>query len=350
MTADYSRHDEALALLTGLGPDLTNWMTSHVPMVAEALAAMGEASAAITWTGAHRKTVQPRGAPSAPIASDDWRAALGQRWHFADWSVFFSGEIARDGWQTVCDRWTARLAPGFAAAATHGVIRTGHAARALRAAETPPRRQEFADALALWASTYVELPAVRRASAKLSPLDALERVRLVPKEKRQNGGAITVALGQLTHAPGFDGVLDLLDTERSPEAVALEAAEAFARVVVANVQSPLTAIVFTHGVTGAAAALNLLPHVSAATGQALVAYAWQSGAALVSAYASVPFDAAKPVPASACVDRVARAVAHGDDHVIKLTEACLALNARRPSAAFEAATDAVAAHLPEDRS
>ena len=41
MLADYTRHDQALGLLQGLGPDLTNGMTSHVPMVAEALAAMG---------------------------------------------------------------------------------------------------------------------------------------------------------------------------------------------------------------------------------------------------------------------------------------------------------------------
>ncbi len=349
MAANYARHDEALALLEGLGPDLTNWMTSHVPMVAEALAAMGEAAAAVTWVGAHRKTIQPRKAASAAIAADNWRAALGQRWNFADWSVLFAAEISRDGWQAVCDRWVARLAPGFAAAATHGVIRVGHAARALRVGETPLRLQELADALALWASTYVELPVARGASAKLSPFEALARVPLVPEAKRQNGGAITVALGQLGHAPGFDGVLDLIDVERSPEDTALEAAEAFARVVAAEVHSPLTAIVFTHGVTGMGAALNLLPHVSEAIAQALVRYAWQSGAALVSAYATAPFDGAKPLPAPPAVNRVARAVAHGDDHVIKLTEVCLALNMRRPSSAFLTASDTVAANLPEDR-
>jgi Questin oxidase-like len=349
MAADYSRHDEALALLVGLGPDLTNGMTSHVPMVAEALAAMGEGATAVSWTGAHRKTVRVRSAASAPIAVADWRAALGQR-NFADWSVLVAAEIAREGWRRACDRWAARLAPGFAAAATHGVIRTAHAARALRADETPLRLQELADALALWASTYVELPAERRASLKLSPFEALARVPLIPDAKRQNGGAITTALGQLVHAPGFDGVVDMIDTERAPEATALEAAEAFARVAVSEVRSPLTAIVFTHGVTGMAAALNLLPHVSDATAQALVRYAWQSGAALVSAYATSPFDGGKAVPTPGALDRVARAVAHGDDHVIKLTEACLALNARRPSPASLAAADVVAAHLPEDRS
>jgi Questin oxidase-like len=347
--ADYSRHDEALGLLAGLGADLTNGMTSHVPMVAEALCAMGEAAAAVAWVGGHRKTVVPRGVPSRPIAAETWRTSLGQHWRFADWSAFFAREIACDGWRAACDQWVGRLAPGFPAAATHGVIRVGHAARALHAGETPLRLQEFADGLALWASTYVELPATRTASARLSPAAALARVPLVAEEKRQNSGAITIALAQLVHAPGFDGVLDLIDTERPAAETALEAAEAFARVAVANVHSPLTAIVFTHGVTGMAAALNLLPHVSAATGRTLVAYAWQSGAALMSAYAKAPFDGAAPVAPLLHVDRVARAVAHGDDHVIKLTEACLSLNAVRPSTVFLAAADRVVAHLPEVR-
>lgn len=347
--ADYTRLDEALGLLAGLGADLTNGMTSHVPMVAEALSAMGRGGAAVAWVGAHRKTVVPRVAASKPIEEEAWRKALGQRWRFADWSAFFAAEIARDGWRAVCERWVGRLAPGFPAAATHGVIRTAHAARALAQSETPLRVQEFADGLALWASTYVELPATRTASARLSPVEALGRVPLVPEAKRQNGGAITVALGQLVHAPGFDGVLDLIDGERAPKDTALEAAEAFARVAVANVHSPLTAIVFTHGVTGIGAALNLLPHINAATAQTLVAYAWQSGAALMSAYATAPFDGAVAVPKPATVDRVARAVAHGDDHVIKLTEACHSMSELHPSPAFLAAADSVAAHLPEDR-
>ncbi|MBP6014677.1 MAG: DUF4243 domain-containing protein [Alphaproteobacteria bacterium] len=348
--ANYQRFDEALELLTALGPDLTNGMTSHVPMVAEALCAMGHGETAVAWVARHRHTVVPRTAVSKPIAADGWRQALGQHWRFADWSALFLEEIARDGWLAVCDRWVGRLAPGFPAAATHGVIRVGHAARALGVGETRLRLQELADGLALWASTYVELPATRRLSARLSPADALARVPLLPEEKRQNGGAITVALGQLVHAPGFDGVLDLIDDRRPARETALEAAEAFARVVAVNVHTPLTAIVFTHGVTGMGAALNLLPHVRAETGRTLVAYAWQSGAALMSAYATAPFDGAMTVAQPATVDRVARAVAHGDDHVIKLTEACLALNAVRSSAAFLAAVDRVAAHLPEDRS
>ena len=318
-------------------------------MVAEALCAMGQGEAAVAWVARHRHTIVPRKVASAPVAAEAWRKSLGQPWRSSDWSAFFLEEISRDGWLAVCDRWVVRLAPGFPAAATHGVIRAAHAARALAAGETPLRLQELADGLALWASTYVELPAMRRASAKLSPAEALAHVPLVPEARRQNGGAITVALGQLVHAPGFEGVLDLIDDARSPRETALEAADVFARVAAANVHTPLTAIVFTHGVTGVGAALNLLPHVSAETGRRLVAYAWQSGAALMSAYAKAPFDDSTPLPKPAAIDRVARAVAHGDDHVIKLTEACLAMNALYPSTAFLNASDVVAANLPENR-
>lgn len=102
--ADYTRLDEALGLLTGLGADLTNGMTSHVPMVAEALSAMGEGAAAVAWVGAHRKAVVARGAASKSIARGTWREALGQHWRLADWSAFFTQEIARDGWRAVCGR------------------------------------------------------------------------------------------------------------------------------------------------------------------------------------------------------------------------------------------------------
>lgn len=346
--AGYAKLDEALSLLTGFGADLTNGMTSHVPMVAEALCAMGAGDAAVDWVRRHRHTVVPRRSASLAVQAGDWRAALGHHKRFADWSAFFADEISREGWRAVADRWARRLAPGFAAAATHGVIRTGHAARALAHGETALRLQEFADGLALWASTYAELPTARGASARLSPIDALARVPLVPEDMRRNGGAITVALLQLEHAPGFGQVIDLVDLDRAPGDLARALAEAFAHVVVQNVTTPLSAIVFTHAVTGVGAAVNLLPHVSDETAQALLAHAWQTGAALMSAYAGAPFVAPKPVMAPA-VDRVARAVAHGDDHVIKLTEACLSFDAARPAPVFLAACDAAAMHLPQDR-
>ena len=57
----------------------------------------------------------------------------------------------------VLDRWVGRLAAGMSAAATHGVIRTAHAARALGRRETPECLAELTRGLACWAAAYEEL-------------------------------------------------------------------------------------------------------------------------------------------------------------------------------------------------
>ena len=345
----YARHDEALVLLKGYGPDLTNGMTSHVPMVAEAMAAMGQDQAALDWVERHRHTIVPRRARVLKEEGELWPSGLGQHGLQEEWSAFFSEEIRVQGWRKICDIWGQRLAPGFAAAASHGVIRVAHAARALSQCETDLRLRELADGLALWASTYAVLPAEVKKQQRLSAIDALKQVPLVPDSYRRNGGSITAALGQLKFAPEFADVINFVDWDRGIEANILDAAEAFAHVVVQNVCTRSTAIVFTHGVTGILAVRNLLPHVSLETARLLLQYGWNTGAALYAAYAVVPFELPQERFGAESVDRIARAVAHGDDHVIKLTEACLNFYADRPSQVFLKATDVVAHHLASDQ-
>ena len=78
------------------------------------------------------------------------------RW--GDWKEFFTAELAENRWQDILDVWVGRLAPGMSGAATHGVIRTAHAVRAIARRETQERRSELARGLAYWASSYEELP------------------------------------------------------------------------------------------------------------------------------------------------------------------------------------------------
>ena len=123
---------------------------------------------------------------SARIRREDWRGALSERSRFADWSVFFGEELREAPWREVLDRWMGRLAPGFCAAATHGVIRVGHAVRRLADSETPPRLRELADAFASWAATYQELPANGRApNGRLTPREAIARVPVVPLDREK---------------------------------------------------------------------------------------------------------------------------------------------------------------------
>jgi hypothetical protein len=142
----YVSLDDALETLAPYGIELKNGNSNHAPMVAEALCALGRPDAVMPWITRYRERMLPRPSAGARIGREDWRGALGERARFADWSAFFAEELRERPWREVLDHWMERLAPGFCAAATHGVIRVGHAARAMAERETSPRLRELADA------------------------------------------------------------------------------------------------------------------------------------------------------------------------------------------------------------
>src|SRR5690349_16675388 len=123
--SSYAAMDEALAFLAPYGPDLKNGLTSHAPMAAEALVALGRPDAVIPWLEGYRDGLLPRRTSRDRIAPDGWRAALGHEELFPEWMVFFERALDDAPWRTVVATWTARLAPAFCASATHGVIRVG---------------------------------------------------------------------------------------------------------------------------------------------------------------------------------------------------------------------------------
>jgi hypothetical protein len=319
-------------------------MTSHAPMVAEALCALGRPDAVTPWLERYRADALQRPPRFEPIDRVHWRGALAKEKRFSDWSAFFADELAEAPWRLVLDRWVARLAPGFCSAATHGVIRVGHAARALGEVESPRRMAELADALASWASTYQELPTSHGVTPHraTTPTLAIARVPVVPPEQRRLSGTIVASLEGLSAFPDFAPVIGLLDAERDPGALVSELSDVFARVFLANARDALTAVVFAHGVTSIAALGNLLPHVREPTARAALPFAWQSACGLYAAFGSRPPAAAELVLA---IERqpedpqtlVDRAIAHGDEHAIKLAEACISSSARGFSPAFGAA-------------
>src|SRR5208282_6263569 len=200
----YTTLDDALDAIAPYGIELKNGNSNHAPMVAEALCAMGRPEAVMPWIARYRERMLPRPAAGARIRREDWRMALGERGRFTDWSAFFSEELREGAWREVLDRWVERLAPGFCAAATHGVIRVGHAARGLAAGQTPYRLRELADALASWAATYQELPGSgRAANGTMTPREAITHVAVVPPARRNYVGNITAALVMLDDLPDF---------------------------------------------------------------------------------------------------------------------------------------------------
>ncbi len=347
--ASYAPLDEALDIVAPCGIALKNGNSNHAPMVAEALCALGRPEAVMPWLARYRGRMLPRPPAKDRIAPGDWRGALGRRERFADWALLFAEALREAPWRRVLDEWLGRLAPGFCAAATHGVIRVGHAARGLAAGETPSRRRELADALAGWAATYQELPGApgRRAGAA-PPRRAIAEVPVVPPQDRLAGGNIVSALGMLSGLPGFAEVIGRIDTKGAVAPLVAELAELFARVYLANAHDVRTGIAFIHGVTSVAALGNIAREVDEATARAALPYAWQAGCGLYACFggATPLAETVAPTDDASEAALIDRAIAHGDEHVIKFTEACLHRRALAPSPAFLAAAEHVSGVIP----
>ncbi len=129
-------------------------------------------------------------------------------------------------------------------------------------------------------------------------------------------------------------VFDLFDTDSDPPGAADAIARAMAQVFLREVRDPLTAIVFTHGITSLGAVVILARHVSPETFRLQVAFGWQTACGLVAAYAEDRGTPAPPAEPESAEEMITAALVHGDDHVIKVTEACLAHTARTGDPAF----------------
>jgi len=327
--------EAALETLAPYGPDLANGLTNHAPMAVEALCVLGRPDAVVPWIDRYRPGMMPRPAAVGRIGTD-WAGALARYDRTTDWLEFFEEELRRAPWREVTALWANRLAPAVCASAMHGVIRVGHAARSLGEIETPLRLRELAEALGYWASQYQVLPTAE-GSESARPREAIARVPIVPPEKRHFAGTIVSSLEALDRVPEFAPVISLVDTGGDPSLLISEMTETFARVLVANADDVLGAIVFVHGVTGLTAIRSLLPLLDDDAARAAIRYGWQASAALYAAFGSRQPPAMVESTDESVETLIDRAVAHGDEHAIKLTEACVREHAIRPSPAYLAA-------------
>jgi hypothetical protein len=333
MKSVYQSLDAGLEMLAPFGPQLRNGFTSHAPMVAEALCAMGRPGAVAPWLERLRPALQPAPQPAKPISTAGWQAALGTHQRGADWTQMLRRELGDAPWQPFLRRWLVRLMPAYCADALHGPIRVAHAARALEVEETPQRRRELADGLAAWADGYQTLPLPEaRTVGVLSPEEASRRIPLQPTAERTFRGSIVSALVGLGSFDAFAPVIDWIDPGEKPEAQVSSLTRAFARVFLTNAVDPLHGIVFVHGVTSAVALRALLPHLDPEEGRQLFRHAWQASAGLYASFGrAAPAPACSEAPETDREELIDRALAHGDGHVIKLTEACLSEHAREPA-------------------
>ncbi|MBV8084874.1 MAG: hypothetical protein JO247_08660, partial [Chloroflexi bacterium] len=269
----------------GGGPGFAN----HGPMVAEVLASWGRADEIAGWTEAYSRLLKPRPPALAPI--DDWQSALGDWGRAGDWLAYFSEALRCRGADSLVREWLPRLLPGPDMLG-HGPIRVFHVLRALSDERTPEREDEVADALAYWAVAYDR----------------------------------AFALGEAE--------------EPEPDSLVLEGAWAYIS------RPDLRPIVLTHAVTAPRAIRELLPWLDDAGRQLALRVA-----ASLSEQIRTPYRAPRPELPSNRLSRdelIERAIASGDDHAIKLTEACLDQFERDPAPVYLAVADDVTRRLRAD--
>ena len=329
--------DEMLDLLSFAGTELVNGNANHGPMAAEALFTLGREEAVLPWVDGYRDRLLDRPTPAMPIPPADWREYLGHRDRLGDWIQFFEHRLAEDHWTDVLKEWAPRLTPAIMAAATHGLIRTAHAARSLASEETPQRLYELAQGLGYWAARYYTLPGIPSpASGNLSPADALGLVGRLHGPDFDGSGPIIEQVKGLVRHPEFGPVIDLVDTGDSLSRSISNLTETFAGVYLANTRN---LIAFVHSVTAPSALRLVAPYMTKEDATLAARYAWQACAAVYAWYSvSPPPDPSLfQQPDEDVQDLVDRAVSAGGAHSIKFTEACLREYAARPSPVYLAA-------------
>lgn len=311
-------YDEALQRFHTTGPEFDGYLSNHGPMVVEVLARRGQDALIHAWTDDYVRRLDdlPRG--TRPIQAARYREAFGDVSRTADWIDLMIREVADDPWPLVLSRWWPRLLPGIAAGATHGVIRVGHAVRALQAAPSPPRVAELAHALGYWAARWQPVPVIRPTGST----SALELVRSLPTVAYQENG-IRERLVQLDGTAGWAGQVAQLGvppTVQDVPAAINGIVDAVVAVYPLHAQGNPTMLV--HAATAPNAVAMALPSLPMAMWRDSFDASWSAAAAVVAAYRA-PSSDHHLTGARDPDDAMAQALRHRGEHVIKLTDAAL---------------------------
>ncbi|WP_405806956.1 questin oxidase family protein [Streptomyces sp. NBC_01187] len=344
--------DEALERLHLSGPEREGWLSNHAPMAVEALVRHGHARAVHRWVDRYRTKLEDMPGQDLPVTGANWQEALGDPRRLGDWSGFFTLQMAERPWREVLAEWWPRLLPGISGAATHPVIRTGHAVRTLlsEGGETAPRRTELAHALGYWAARHSVLPGVTRLPAAASaeaglaavPLiddqsggirDRLSRIGALPDRPAAPGGSVPAASGASGEATSTarNEAASCAGGEAAPERVRA----ALEEVVRASAHRYAThahgsPVMLVHTATAPNAVLRVLPALPRPLWAAGADAAWAASTAVWAVYGPADGTPTASAAGHAPEEVFARAAAHGDEHAIKLADTVLDVAVRTP--------------------
>ena len=306
--------EEALERLHASGPERGGWLSNHAPMVVEALAAHGQAGAVHRWVDLYQDKLEDFPDRVAPVTDHNWPAALGDPRRIADWTDHFSRVLVERPWRSVLAEWWPRLLPGLYGGATHTVIRAGHAVRALEAGENAPRLTELAHALGYWAARHqpvadvVALPGAPTATAALDAVPAIEAGHMGFRDR----------LSAVRRLPAWADDVTGPDTAR---ARLTELVHAATHRYATHGHGEPTMLV--HAATAPNAVLRTLDSLPRDQWIPSLHAAWTASAAVTAMYAPAEPVDYRPDAHLTAEEVLERALAHGDEHVIKLTDTAL---------------------------
>jgi Questin oxidase-like len=309
------------------GPEWgSDQLSNHGPMAVEVLVRRGCPEVVPAWVDRYVRRLDELPRATSQITDASWTEALGDGRRIADWTAYFTRELAGQPWRDVLTTWWPRLLPGIAAAATHGLIRTGHVVRTLLADEerdegkaaNQPTLDELAHALAFWAARAQPVPPSADPSGRLDPLAALDAVPRVASQQ----GDLVARFGQLTGASGWPAAVGRLRPAATPDQVPTRLADLVAAATMRYLSHGHgQPVLLVHTATAPNAVLHALPALPARLWAPSLTAVWAASAAIFAAFA--PPEAANPEPAKPAgtiADVLDRAVEHGDEHVIKFTD------------------------------
>ncbi|MGW9211309.1 questin oxidase family protein [Embleya sp. NPDC055664] len=319
-------------------------------MAADALIALGHMDVVPGWMRRYRRFLEPKPGPvsTIPDSGTEWRSALGDIRRIEDWIQFMRRALATAEWSDVLELWWRRLLPGISAAAAHGVLRTAHATRALVRASRPepPLLDELACGMGYWAARYRALTPTRRLDGT-RPLD--EALALIPRLAPEASPVEPGIMGRLVPAARLPHLPDAVDALRPDPDVHSALSSLTGHAARVFLTQPNAAIPLVHALTAPAAVRLVLPRLSSELHAPSFDAVWRLSSIIVSAYDSkstrLPREATEGEPV-APGELVEQAVRHGDEHVLKMTEACLREYRLRNDPAYLLAAEASRQRIP----
>jgi hypothetical protein len=308
-----STFEQAIERLAGTAPEFGGGLSNHGPMAVEALHHLGHDEAITAWLDQYMTKLEPA------TGASGLAPRLAHLDDVADWTLLFEGELANGQWEAVIGRWVPQLAPGVFAAAAHGVLRTSHATRALREADTPARRAELARGLGYWAAAYQPLPGTVRARGTESVARLLETLPTVPRTK---AFLLSEGIRDADRVPALAEHLSQLDPAELEPRRLLAGLAPWARA-----GAQVSVFAHVHVLTGTISLLQFEDLLTPVHMHELLEHAWHAVASMIGTWRPpTPIRLESPPPERAVL--ITKALACGDEHGIKLVDACLTAHDR----------------------